>query len=253
MRILFGGKAVRAVLRSVRMNVGTNENVITLPRERSRRRADAPASRAASKDGIRGGGTDGNERLTAVTGMILLVQLAVIGVTIVDLRQLVWVHLFVGMLLLGPVALKLSSTGYRFVRYYTGNPAYRRKGAPPIILRAIGPMVILSTLGVLATGGILLLVGPGQSSPWLLLHKATFFVWVGFMTLHVLGHLPAVARHLGVVRDPEDEPRVAAPGTAGRWIAITCAVVGGLILALALVPDFSAWTATGVVHHLHHS
>jgi hypothetical protein len=35
----------------------------------------------------------------------------------------------------------------------------------------------------------------------------------------------------------------------GRWIAITSAVLGGLILALALIPDFAAWTADGVVHH----
>ena len=43
--------------------------------------------------------------------------LAVIGVTIPELRQLISVHLFVGLLLLGPVALKMVSTGYRFVRY----------------------------------------------------------------------------------------------------------------------------------------
>ena len=202
---------------------------------------------------IRGGGTDGNEQLTSVTGMILIVQLAVIGVTIVDLRQLVWVHLFVGLLLLGPVLLKMSSTGYRFIRYYTGNPAYRRKGPPVLILRLIGPMVVLSTVGVLATGGILLLVGPSHSYPWLLLHKAAFIVWVGFMSLHVLGHLPAVARALGVSREGDEQRAGAAPGTTGRWIAITSAVVGGLILALVLIPDFSAWTATGVVHHHFHN
>jgi hypothetical protein len=202
---------------------------------------------------IRGGGTDGNEQLTSVTGMILIVQLAVIGVTIVDLRQLVWVHLFVGLLLLGPVLLKMSSTGYRFIRYYTGNPAYRRKGPPVLILRLIGPMVVLSTVGVLATGGILLLVGPSHNYPWLLLHKAAFIVWVGFMSLHVLGHLPAVARALGVRREGDEQRAGAAPGTTGRWIAITSAVVGGLILAMVLIPDFSAWTATGVVHHHFHN
>jgi hypothetical protein len=39
-------------------------------------------------------------------------------VTIVGIGQLLNVHLFLGMLLIGPVALKMGSTGYRFVRYY---------------------------------------------------------------------------------------------------------------------------------------
>ncbi|HUA47053.1 MAG TPA: hypothetical protein VMA77_17600 [Solirubrobacteraceae bacterium] len=199
------------------------------------------------------GGTDGNEKLTVATGLLLFVQLAVIGVTIVDLRQLVWVHLFVGLLLLGPVLLKLASTGYRFTRYYTGNPAYRRKGPPALILRLIGPMVVLSTLGVFATGGILLLVGPSHSYPWLLLHKATFIIWLAVVSLHVLGHLPVVARALGGRGLGDEQRGGAVPGTLGRWVAITSAVVGGLILALVLIPDFSAWTATAVVHHHFHN
>jgi hypothetical protein len=82
----------------------------------------------------------------------------------------------------------------------------------------------------------------------LLLHKATFVVWIASMTLHVIGHLPGVARTLGVGREGVGHPPSPAPGTLGRWIAITSAVVGGLILALALIPDFSTWTAG--VHHL---
>jgi hypothetical protein len=233
------------------MSVGTGEKVITLPREGTRGPA-ASSARPTFVTRPRGGGTDGNEQLTTVTGMILFVQLAVLGVTIVDLHQLVWLHLFVGMLLLGPVLLKMSSVGYRFTRYYTGNAAYRRKGPPALVLRLLGPMVLLSTLGVLATGGILLLVGPGHSYPWLLLHKATFIIWVGCMTLHVVGHLPGVARTLGVVRDDAEPRPGAVPGTMGRWIALASAVVGGLILALLLIPDFSAWTATGIVHHHFH-
>ena len=64
-----------------------------------------------------GGGTDGNERLTAIVGALLLVLLAVLGVTIIRIGQLLWLHLFLGLLLIGPVALKLASTGYR-----CGNP-----------------------------------------------------------------------------------------------------------------------------------
>src|SRR5436853_3579361 len=88
--------------------------------------------------------TTGNERLTAPTGAVLLALLPVIGLTIIQLGPLLWLHLFAGMLLIGPVALKLGSTGYRFVRYYTGSPSYRLKGPPPAPLRLIAPLVVAS-------------------------------------------------------------------------------------------------------------
>ncbi|MGZ4175234.1 MAG: hypothetical protein ACXVUX_03315, partial [Solirubrobacteraceae bacterium] len=62
-----------------------------------------------------GGGTEGNERLTVLTGALLIVLLAVLGITIVRIGQLLWLHLFLGLVLIGPVALKLASTGYRFM------------------------------------------------------------------------------------------------------------------------------------------
>jgi hypothetical protein len=89
-----------------------------------------------------GGGTVGNERLTAATGIVLMVLLAVIGVTLLRLRALTSVHLFVGLLLIPPILLKLASTGYRFARYYTSSPSYRRRGAPPALLRLSAPVVV---------------------------------------------------------------------------------------------------------------
>jgi hypothetical protein len=57
------------------------------------------------------GGDEGNQRLTVLTGAVLIVLLAVLGVTILRLHTtLLWVHLFLGLLLIGPVVLKLSST-----------------------------------------------------------------------------------------------------------------------------------------------
>ena len=83
--------------------------------------------------------TAGNERLTASTATLLLALLAVEGVTILSIRQLLPVHIVVGMLLIPPVALKLASTGYRFVRYYGGNHAYVAKGPPQLIMRLLAP------------------------------------------------------------------------------------------------------------------
>src|SRR3954451_9813552 len=62
-------------------------------------------------------GVDGNSRLTAATGMVLLVLLAVEGVTILSVRQMITLHIFVGVMLLGPVLLKSGTTMYRFARY----------------------------------------------------------------------------------------------------------------------------------------
>ena len=43
-----------------------------------------------------------------------------------------------GILLAGPVSLKLGATGYRFARYYSGHRAYRCKGAPKLSLASTG-------------------------------------------------------------------------------------------------------------------
>jgi len=236
--------------------MGTSDDVIIARRGPERLPASATVARLRHADSLTGGGPEGNERLTTVTGTILIVLLAAIGFTIPQLRQFIWMHLFVGLLLIGPVLLKMAGTGYRFMRYYTRNAEYRRKGPPELALRLIAPIVVLSTVGVFATGIGLLIVGPTDRNPLLLLHKLTFIIWVVFMSFHVLGHLPAVARLLGIHApgDRDQTRRVrATPGGTGRWIALTGAMVGGLVLAAVLIPDFAAWTAHGVSLHHHHN
>lgn len=76
-------------------------------------------------------GVEANARLTGSTAAVLFVLLAAEGVTILRVRPLLSWHVFIGMLLVPPVALKIGTTSYRFVRYYRGSPAYRRKGPPP--------------------------------------------------------------------------------------------------------------------------
>jgi len=197
------------------------------------------------------GGVEGNGRLTAMTGAILIALLAVIGVTILRLHQLISVHLFVGLMLIGPVLVKLGSTGYRFVRYYTFNPAYRLKGPPPLALRGLAPFVILSTLVVLASGVALLVVGPGSTGPLKLIHKASFIVWAGVTALHVLGHLPEMSELL--TRSPRSAASslssARADGGLGRGIALAGGLVGGVVLALLLLPDFAAWVSSESIHH----
>ncbi len=204
------------------------------------------------------GGTDGNELLTTYAGVVLFVMLAVLGVTILRIGQLLWLHLFLGLLLLGPVALKLASTGYRFVRYYTNNPVYRGKGPPVVYLRLLAPLVVLSTVVVFASGVALLLLGPSSRGSLLLVHKASFFVWLAATALHVLGHAPGLQRTLGENRalrravlavggadgqaiEGAGAAHDRAAGGAGRALSLTVAVAAGLALALALLPQFGPW------------
>jgi hypothetical protein len=216
----------------------------------------AVATRSHARAGhLLGGGTSGNERLTAATGAVLIVLLAVIGVTILRLGQLLWVHLFVGMLLIGPLALKLASTGYRFARYYTANPHYRRKGPPLLALRLIAPIVVLTTLVVFASGVALLFIGPGSRDTLLPIHKISFFVWIAFMAVHVLAHLPSVqqalAADLGGSRGSGPALQVAGggDGRAGRAISVAGALTFGVVLAILLIPQFTPWLNAQSLHH----
>jgi hypothetical protein len=199
-----------------------------------------------------GGSADGNEWLTTATGILLLAPLAVLGVTIIRIGQLTWLHLFLGLLLMGPVALKMASTGYRFARYYTGSSVYGRRGPPPLALRVIAPAVVASTVVVFATGVVLLFEGPRNRGLWLTLHKVSFFAWLAFTAFHVLGHLPEVGRLLRVPRSDDGDLRIAGgDGAGGRLIALVGAVVAGVVLAVVLIPDFGVWTAAGALHHHH--
>jgi hypothetical protein len=208
-----------------------------------------PAFRSRSRrSGLIGGGVAGNEQLTAMTGMILIVLLAVLGLTILRIQQLISVHLFLGFLLLGPVALKMASTGYRFARYYARNYAYRKKGPPEAFMRLIAPFVVLTTVVVFASGVVLLVLGPANRGHWVAIHKVSFILWLGGMALHVLGHLAELPSAL---RATATRSRITgdSTGVAGRWIALAGALVAGLILAIVLIPDFSSWTASGAFFH----
>jgi hypothetical protein len=200
---------------------------------------------------LTGGGTAGNKRLTAATGMLLILLLAVIGVTLLRMRSLISAHLFVGLLLIPPIALKLASTGYRFMRYYTSNLSYRKRGAPPILLRVSAPVVVASTLGVLATGVALLFVGPESAGTLRELHKLSFIVWVAFTALHVLGHLPDLQKTFLIKRGGHFEYNQLAAGRAGRVISIAAALMAGVVLAILLIPHYAAWSQFEVFHHHH--
>ena len=187
----------------------------------------------------RSGGVDGNERLTAASGAMLFLLLAAEGVTVLFVRPLLSAHVFIGMLLIPPVALKLGSTGWRFVRYYAGGREYRAKGAPLLALRMLAPLVVASTLALFGTGVALLVVGPGPGVV-LGLHKASFVVWLAATGIHVLAYLWRVP---GLVA-ADWRPAGAAAAVGGSFVRRTVlagALVAGAILAVATVRYAQPW------------
>jgi hypothetical protein len=216
---------------------------------------DAPSSpqaidarlRSSRRPHLLEGGPEGNEILTTVNGAMLIALLAVIGLTIVALGRLLSVHLFVGIVLIGPLALKLASTGYRFTRYYGGDPTYRRKGPPPTVLRAIAPIVVLSTLAVMVSGVALLLLGPSSRDTLLPIHKVSFIVWVSFTSIHVLAHLPAVAGMF--YGRPAGFARRRVRGATARTVSLTSSLLAGVGLAVLLIPTYAPWLHAHLQHH----
>jgi len=183
-------------------------------------------------------GVEANARLTGSTAAVLLILLAIEGVTILEVSSLLRLHVFVGMLLVPPVLLKTATTGYRFARYYAGSPPYVRRGPPPPVLRILGPVVGVLTIAVLGTGISLLWTPSTWRDTTLLLHKATFVVWFGAMTLHVLGHLVDTYRLA-----PRDwTPKGAyVPGVWLRRAVLVATLVAGVGLGLLALGQVDAW------------
>lgn len=177
------------------------------------------------------GGTRGNERLTAEAGAVLFVVLALLGLTIPFVHAFIREHVFLGMLLIPVVLLKLGSTGYRFVRYYARNAAYRAAGPPQMLLRAVAPVVVASTVVVFGSG-VLLLVDGLSNGPLGLIHKASFIVWFGATTIHVLAYVWRVPRLASADFRPQGEQ---LGGSFARRLAVGAAIAAGLVLAAATV------------------
>jgi len=202
------------------------------------------------------GGPAGNARLTAWTGVLLLVFGVAELITLIDVRGLISWHLFIGALLVPVALLKMGTTTWRFGRYYSRNRPYRTAGPPPLALRVLGPVVIASTIALLGSGYLLILLGPeasrssaatvlGQQLDALSLHQAAFVVWAVAVGIHLLARLMPLARILGLRRFvPAGRLRAAGgnratpvPGRRRRGLVLAASLVAALLLA--------AWTVRG--------
>ena len=170
-------------------------------------------------------GVEGNARLTAAIAAIIFILLAVEGVTILQVGPLLIPHVFIGVLMIPVVVLKIGTTTWRFAKYYLGDEEYRRKGAPPIILRMLGPALIALTIIVLGSGIGLVLLPQNFRDQMFFFHKVSFILWFIAMTIHVLGHVVETA-----TLAPRDwvahTGRDVARASTRQWVLVWGVAVG---------------------------
>lgn len=199
----------------------------------------SPASSSAAGDER----VEGNGRLTGMTAAVLLVLLAVEGSTILRVGRFLTLHVVLGMVLVPIVAVKIASTIWRFARYYLGDPAYRRKGPPPVALRLLGPFLVVLTVIVLGSGIALLLAPARFRHDLLLLHQVSFVLWFAAMVVHVLGHLLDTTRL--APRDFYRRTRRQVRGASKRQWLLVSAIACGILLGLLVAPKIGPWRGAG--------
>ena len=184
------------------------------------------------------GGADGNEILTNAVAVVLVGLLVAEWITVAHMQGLRSAHMFIGLVLIPPVALKLGSTGYRMIRYYAGSHAYRAKGPPLLPLRLMAPVFAASTIAVFASGVVLLAAGH-KSSEVLTIHKLSTILFGVTLAVHFLAYVPRVASSLRT--DWSAARRHAVPGAGVRAMLVAAAVGGGVAVALAPIPTIRAY------------
>ncbi|HET9094387.1 MAG TPA: hypothetical protein VFN36_04820, partial [Solirubrobacteraceae bacterium] len=84
---------------------------------------------------------------------------------------------------------------------------------------------------------------------------ATFIAWLGAVGIHVLWHLFELPHSLRAVQRAQRSDRRGAsryvPGSTGRSLLLLSSAVGGLVLAIAFLPQIHTWTA-GLAYHVFH-
>ncbi|GLV53208.1 hypothetical protein KDH_00630 [Dictyobacter sp. S3.2.2.5] len=192
-------------------------------------------------------GAVGNERITALVSLVLLVLIIVELVTSALLRVWLPAHTVVGVLLAGPLLVKIGSTGWRFLRYYTRVSAYVRRGPPPLVLRVLGPVLLVTTLVMVGSGIGLVVIGPLQ--PFLLTHVFSALVWLPLIAVHSFAHFQQVPRSIA----SDWSRRLGSRFSVGRVLrlginlgALVLGVIGAWFLFPAATPLF-AWGQMNVI------
>jgi hypothetical protein len=173
-------------------------------------------------------GVEANARLTGTTGLLLIVLFFCEGVTIPFISRLLSWHIVIGLVLIPPVLLKIGSTLWRFSRYYLGDPRFRRAGPPHPLLRVLGPLVMMSTVAVIASGVALWLAGPHELLI-LRIHQVTFVLWFGVVAVHVVAHILRASRLAAADSRDASARKPEVAGARGRRVVVAASLVAGLL------------------------
>jgi hypothetical protein len=177
-----------------------------------------------------------NAGLTSATGIALLLPLLAVTLSGLVFDSLWRVHYFAGFVLLPLVVLKLASTGYRAVRYYGGDPGYRRAGPPAPLLRALAPILVVSA-AVLFVSGVAMWVTQSRGQPWSTLHTDAAVVFIAVAFVHVLAYLPAAWRTARATRRSRSDTAAGPARRRAGWRpTLVGALAVGLVLAVATIP-----------------
>ena len=200
------------------------------------------------------GGVAGNRRLTAATGVVLHTLLWIQIASAVLFALMAWnivlppgplhalvrpVHFFVGFMLMPLVAIKLGSTGYRFLRYYTRNERYKIAGPPTRLERALAPVLVASILVVFVSGVEMWGFFNQFGIAWIPVHVIAAITFLVALTMHIVFHVreahdEAAAEVAGIV--PDDTGVAEGDWNAGRVtrrVVIGAGLLGGVALAVS--------------------
>ncbi len=183
---------------------------------------------------------DGNARLTGISASFVLpLILFEVATVVLGVKSVITPHVAVGLLLVGPVLLKLGSVTYRMASYYRGVSEYRQRGKPAGGLRMLGGCLAVLML-LLLTSGLVLIVGPNWAhSEARTVHAVTAYGAVALLVIHLAVHLVQAMRLASA-----DMRRPAVRGARIRWLAVFASLALGGVLALLLAGHGSTY-----LHH----
>jgi hypothetical protein len=110
-----------------------------------------------------------------------------------------------------------------------------------MLQRFLGPALVITSVGVLGTGVLLALTGPGLRLQKL--HQYFFYLWLIIVIIHVVHYLPRLPQLLA--SHPAERALRAATGGRARWLLLVGSIIAGLALALITYHLRARWGSWG--------
>jgi len=195
---------------------------------------------------------DGNERLTAAVGLVLIVLTVIeLATLLLGLHQFLSLHVFVGLVLIPPVVLKLVTTGWRFARYYGRTAAYRSKGAPQLAMRLMAPLLVAATVFLFGSGVAMGFLHGSSLQFARNVHGPASVIWMILVGVHVLVYLQRALVY--AKEDVEPASRRAVRGARARSLVLGAAIGLGLLAGVGTLSLQHRWLHLPPKHHDHRS